>query len=303
MTWTAPSRRCAHASTSDPEEGKFHENLADVLRAKNDLEQARDLYTVALRKDPDLSEATVKRGHVYSFLGQFEEARADYDAAITRSQGLSQLGYARFRAYTHLHAGDATAAIDELTEQLAGIAESGVPKDQIPRARQLILTDTIAIQLHNGLVDEAEATLATLTEANRLISKQAKSPAVDRLQEADILFWESRLAARRGDDEAAKSKAEAHRRLLADDPAPHHAQAYHGLLGLNELLQERYATAIEHLGQADLSKVYFKQLLALAHEGAGNADDAQQLFGEVGVFNFNSVGFALVRGEALAKTS
>ncbi len=287
----------------DPEEGKFYENLADVHRAKNELEQARDLYTVALQKDPDLSEANVKRGHVYSFLGHYEEARADYDAAITRSQGLSQLDYARYRAYIHLHAGDAPAALAELQERLDGVETSGVPRDQIARAKQLILTDVIAIQLHHGLLDEAEATRVELAAANRSIAEQAKSPAVERLQEADILFWESRLAARRGDDEAARSKAEAHRRLLADDADSRHVEVYEGLLGENELLQKRYTTAIEHLGQSHLADVYFKYLLALAHEGAGDLDVARRLLDEVAVFNFNSVGFALVRAEALAKTS
>ena len=287
----------------EPEEGKFHENLADVQRAKNDLEQARDLYTVALRKDPDLSEAIVKRGHVYSFLGQFEEARADYDAAVTRSQGLSQLSYARFRAYTHLHAADAPAALAELTEQLGGVEASGVPRDQIARAKLRILDDLAAIQLHHGLLDEAAATLVELTAANRSIVKLAKAPAVERLQEADILLWQGRLAARQGDHELARSKAEAYRRLLADDPNPRHDQAYEGLLGLSELLRARYSPATEHLEKSDLTDVYFKYLLALAHEGAGEVDEARQLFQEVAVFNFNSVGFALVRGEALAKTS
>ena len=43
-------------------------------------------------------------------------------------------------------------------------------------------------------------------------------------------------------------------------------------------------------------------LLARSHEEAGHADVAKELYGEIANYNFNSVGFALVRQEATEKS-
>ncbi len=47
--------------------------------------------------------------------------------------------------------------------------------------------------------------------------------------------------------------------------------------------------------------MYIRYHLALAEEGAGNSAEAKKLFREVSEWNFNSVGFALVREDAAAK--
>jgi len=41
--------------------------------------------------------------------------------------------------------------------------------------------------------------------------------------------------------------------------------------------------------------------LAEAQQGAGNAEEANKLYGEIAVYNFNSVGFALIGREAAAR--
>ena len=65
-----------------------------------------------------------------------------------------------------------------------------------------------------------------------------------------------------------------------------------------------YAAAVEHLRQADhANNMFVRYQLALAEEGAGNTEVAAALFAEVASFNFNSVGFALTRGEAAAKAN
>src|SRR5258705_3677195 len=52
--------------------------LGDCYRAQNDMEKARTAYTKAIELEPDVATAYYKRGHVNSFLGQYDEARKDY---------------------------------------------------------------------------------------------------------------------------------------------------------------------------------------------------------------------------------
>jgi len=75
----------------------------------------------------------------------------------------------------------------------------------------------------------------------------------------------------------------------------------HQLEGFIALYQGKYNDAAAHLRQGNLLDPYIKYQFAVATEGAGDAARAKQLFREVADYNFNAVGFALVRKEALQK--
>jgi tetratricopeptide (TPR) repeat protein len=61
--------------------------------------------------------------------------------------------------------------------------------------------------------------------------------------------------------------------------------------------------AVGHLQQGNPFDPYIKYQLAVAAEGAGDAARAKKLFREVADYNFNAVGFALVRKDALQKAN
>ena len=65
--------------------------LGDVYRGSNRLEEARRYYQLALQLDPNDLTAPIKLGHVNSFLGQYDEARKDYDRGIAAG-GPSECG-------------------------------------------------------------------------------------------------------------------------------------------------------------------------------------------------------------------
>ncbi len=285
----------------DPGEAKLHENLGDVYRAMQQLERASEVYTRAAELDPSHSTVLIKKGHVNSFLGNFDQARADYDAGLAGAKDRDRITYANFRAFTHLHAGDPRAALDELAGLVAAADVSGIPEDQVYDAKISTLSHQAAIALHHGFLADAETILADLARVIRDNAKQVDASEFARQQEANLLAWQSQLAARRGDWQAARERAEEHRRLLENDNNPRRFEGYHGLLGLVELLQGNHAQAAEHLKKSDSGEIYVKYHLALAEEGAGNAGEARRLFKEVGEWNFNSVGFALVRRDALAR--
>ena len=284
-----------------PEEAKPYENLGDVYRAMADLERARELYARALEKDPSLTAAAIKKGHVNSFLGRFEEARADYDKGLATAKDQTRVTYANYRAFTHLHAGDPRAALDELSGLLDLADTLGIPEDDVYGAKIFTLTNQATIALHHGLLADAEDILAQLATVMRANYESVGDADFTRHQEANILLWQSQLEARRGNLPAARERAEEHQALLAEDRNPRRFEGYHGLLGLIALLQDQPEQAIEHLEQSDLGVMYVKYHLALAAEAAGQDERAKALFKEVAEWNFNSVGYALVRQDALAR--
>jgi tetratricopeptide (TPR) repeat protein len=281
-----------------PEEAKAYEFLGDVYRAMNELEQARGAYATAVEKDSTLAVARLKVGHINSFLGNYAAARASYDAALAGATGGNRVTYANYRAFTHAHAGDARAALNELAGVERSAVRLDIPEHQVGGLRIFTLSNAAAIALHTGMTREAELIINQLGTVMRGDAARVGDTAYTRQQEAQILFWESRLAARKGDFAAAASKAEQHKKLVEGDRNPRRLEAYHALLGLIELRKGNHQAAVDHYRHANLTDEYTRYHLALALEGAGQTEEAKRIFAEVGAFNFNSVGFALVRADA-----
>src|SRR3989449_242690 len=69
------------------------------------------------------------------------------------------------------------------------------------------------------------------------------------------------------------------------------------------IYQGNYREAVGHLQQGNPFDPYIKYQLAVAAEGAGDAARAKKLYRDVADYNFNAVGFALVRRDALQKAN
>ncbi len=276
-----------------------HDFLGDVYRAQGELEQARDEYTRAAELDPTNASPVQQRGHVNSFLGDYDAARADYDSAMAMGRANQKPNFALYRAFVHVHAGDAQAAIDELNELVASIDGMGIPE---PVGVKIGLLSNVAIiAMH---IDNFEAAEQALEQRTSLMMTQADEVGTDefrRSQEANIAYFDGTLAAREGDYATATMKADEYAALVEPDPNPRKMEPVHDLKGLISLLQGNYAEAVGHYEQGNPNNLYTQYHLALAHEGGDNTEQAKQLFGKIADNNFNSVGFALVRQEAMQK--
>ena len=287
----------------NPKEAKGYENLGDVYRAKNELEKARDSYSKAVSVDPTLGVAVLKKGHINSFLGRYSEARKDYDTSLATAKEANKVFYANFRAFTNIYAGNPAAAVQELNQIAVSADQQNIPKDQIGNAKVGTLTNSLIAAFHSNMIADSEKILASLKTATDQNNQGVGDPDFTRLQNSGLLLFESELAARKGDYKTAAAKAEESKKMIEKDNNPRKFEGYYRMLGLIELLQNNYAKAVEHFKKSDLTNIYYKYQYALALEGAGNRAEAQKFYREVGTWNFNTVGFALVRKDALSKSS
>ncbi len=282
-----------------PNEPGAHDFLGDAYRAQRNLEKARDEYTRGHELNPRDAILVQQRGHVNTFLGDWAAARADYDSAIALGRANEKAAYAPFRAYVSVYAGDPAAAIDELNRLVASVDGMGVPD---PKAAKVgALTNVAVIAIHTRNRPAAERALKQLAPILMQQADEAGNPAFRRGQQATIAYFEGWWAARRGDYAAARRHAERIAQLLAPDANPRKLEPMHQLEGFIALYQGNYHDAAAHLRQGNPFDPYIKYQLAVATEGAGDAAAAKKLFREVADYNFNAVGFALVRKDALAK--
>jgi tetratricopeptide (TPR) repeat protein len=285
-----------------PDEAKGYELLGDIKRGQGDLEGASEAYGQAGEADPTLYLAHHKSGHVNSFLGNIEQARAAYDQAIEMAAPQNRSGSAVFRSFTHIHAGDVAAAVDELEGVADQVEAMGTPADQVKGAQVFALNSAATAALHSGDLDRAADVVSRRNELQMSIAEDVGTDDARRLQEANCHMWDGLVAAYRGDAEGAAGHAEKIAALVESDENPRKMEPAHWVLGMSALQGGDYAQAVDHLRQADhANNMFIRYQLARAEQGAGNAEEAKRLFAEVASFNFNSVGFALVRKDAAAQ--
>jgi len=284
-----------------PKEAKCYELMGDVFRARNELENARDAYTKALQMDPALSVASLKKGHINSFLGHYDEARADYDKGIAATENVNKTGYANFKAFTYLHAGQAKAALQELQKLVDSADSMGLPKEQADAAKLATLNNEMLIALHQNFVEDAQRILNQIKTITAESIRRVGDAEFERQQNANLVLLEGQIAARKKDYKTAQSKSEENRQMIERDNSPRKLEGYYGLLATVELLQGHHAKAVDLYKKADLTLLYVKYQYGLSLEGAGNAKESEKILGEVARFNFNVVDFALARNDARVK--
>ena len=289
------------AVDASPGSDMYYWSLGDVARGSNRLEDARRYYKLALQLDPHDSTAPVKLGHVDSFLGNFDEARKDYDNGMEVAGGATAAFLGPFKAFTWVYQGEPKQAIQALDELVTSIDSSGAGKDQRLNAKVGALTNAAQIALHYGLYDDAERVLGRRAALARENASTVGTQAFTNIQESQIAFWDAQLAAYRGDYKKAAELAKQNADLVAGENNPRKMEPVHEVLGLIELRKKSYKKAIAELKLADQTQLHNKYLLAQALEGAGQKDEAMKLYKEVSVNNFNTIDFALLRAEALKK--
>ncbi|MFL5576442.1 MAG: hypothetical protein ACJ79S_10790 [Gemmatimonadaceae bacterium] len=289
----APIRK---AIALEPRESRPYIALGSFGRATNRLDDARQAYTRAAELDPSNALPLQQRGHVNTFLGNYDAARADYDAAIRLGKDNEPANYAVYRALVPTYAGDPRGSIAELEALVGKIDGMNVPDRD--GSKVFALTQEAQIAIHSGDVDAARR---ALEQRSALLRKQATAVGTEefrRTQESDIAFWDGLLAARQKDFATATAKAKEAMRHVAANRDPRKDMPAHALLGFVALDQRRYGDAAGHFGSADPNDPYVAYHRALALQGAGQTTTAKKLFREVASYNFSTAGEALVRADA-----
>ena len=284
-----------------PGNDMYYWSLGDVYRGSNKLEEARRYYQLALKLDPKDQTAPVKLGHVDSFLGNYDEARKDYDRGI-KAGGPANAGFlAPFKALTWVYQGQPAAAIKELESLTSDIDGFGAAPNQRLNAKVAALTNAALIAMFSGLNDDAQRILTARTALMRENVKAVGTEAFSKIQETQIAFFDGQLAAWRGDFKLATAQAKKVAELVAGENNARKMEPDHELLALSALRQQIYPKAIAEYRLADLTQLHNKYQLAQALEATKSVDEAKKLYKEVAENNFNTVDFALLRGEAKKK--
>jgi len=285
-----------HAEALAPNEPSMHDFLGDAYRALDDMPQARAEYTRGHELNPRDAGLVQQRGHVNSFSGDYAAARADYDSSMSLGRGNERGFFAPFRAYVSVYAGDAPGAIAELNRLVAQADGMGLPDPLAVKVNALSNVALIAIDTRD--FPAVDAALKQRTPLMMQQADQVGSAGFRRAQEQGVAYFTAWFAARKGEYRTAQRETDRLTALVTPDVNPRKMEPVHQLKGFIALYQGHNAEAAAHFAQGNLLDPYIKYHYAMALDGSGQSEKAKPMFRELAVYNFNTLGYALIRKEA-----
>ena len=274
--------------------------LGDCYRAQNNLEKARDAYSKAIQLDPDSPGAYFKKGHANSFLGNFDEARQNYTDGAKHDE--VKFGDITDIGFTYLYAGNNEMAMKYLMDECQKMDAAGETKDRTTIAKVNCMDACARIAMHNGDAAKIKELTSMMDPLNAEITNDLGTREAKLFLKSGKSYWQAITNAIEGNFDVAKAKAEEIKTTLEPVKDPTKLYSYEFAMGYINFKQKNNAEAISHFEKSNPSgSVYNKYWLAMANEAAGNKDKASALYKEIAVYNFNEIGYALIRNEVKKK--
>lgn len=279
-----------------PDLSGSHVYLGDAYRAANDLENARLSYEKALEKDPSDALTYLKKGHVNSYLGSFDAARDDYRKAAELNPD-NKIAPINFEAFTYLYAGDFKTAKTWLEDKVKNIDKLGLQESQKNGAKFTFLNNCAVIALHQDDAKEFTRITGLMKPLSEKIGEGIGTDEAKLQQKAGTLLREAQALSMKNDYAGATAKAEEAKTALEPIKDANKLWQYHYVLSHISYKQGKFDDAIAHMEQSDPNAPYAKYRLAMACEKAGQSERANKIFNELVDYNFNNIGYALIRKE------
>lgn len=282
-----------------PDEPLSYDAIGRVRRSQSRLDEAAAAYTREIELNPKESNGYSVRGNAYTFLGQYDKARADYDQAIRVSRPEEVPWNAGTKALITAYAGDWKGAINELDQVIQATAGMQTDDPNGPTIQNAAWAIVIALA-HNA-PDIAEKEYPKLEAAVNAQEAKAGSEGLTRFFNANLAYGRGLIAVFKGDYPTTQKSIDEIIKLRAADNDPTKDRSVHALRGYVALFQKDYATAVSEFKQGDPNDQSIRYYTAVAMEGAGKKPEAKALFQALANYNFTDGTYAAVRNMAIEK--
>jgi tetratricopeptide (TPR) repeat protein len=248
-------------------------------------------YEKALVKSPGFSGSLIGIGHNQIFKGNFAGARESYKRLYDTGDVQDKASSLYWTAVSFVHEGKPTEALKALEQQ----REFANAEKLTPTAMNAHL-DQAWLLSESGNLDDA---LAHIAKVEAMIDG---APLADRAKanwRRQVLMARAFTAAQAKDFATAGSTMERARTALTPDLPRGAMERYESAMGVIDVLNGKYDTALTHLKRADPEDPYAMFYQAQAMRLKGDATGAATMYKRVVTSNQNGLGYALVRSRAM----
>ncbi len=266
----------------------------EKLTREGKFDDALALYKQALDKSPDLYAAHLAVGVALDLRGNYPEAREHFTKAIDVAPEDSKAQALRSMAFSYAFEGNASQA----SEFELRVFNARLAKNDLVGAAETC-NELARIYLESGDTDHADKWYRMGYET---ISRKPDLSGADK--NLWLFRWESaqaRIAARRGQEEAAHQHVAAAKIALDKANNPDQLRFYPYLTGYVAFYAGDYKTAIAELEKADQHDPLILVLLGEAYEKTGDMAHAKDYYRKVLEINTHNPTNAFARPLAKKK--
>lgn len=244
------------------------------LNSEGKQDEALKLYQQALAMSPNSYEAHLESGVALDLKGDYAAAREHLKQAIEVAPADQKNRALRVMAFSYAFEGNAAEA-EKYEKQ---VFDALMAKSDFEAAAG-VANELARIKLESGDIDGA---------ANWYKTGYDTAMRKTDMKEADKNLWafrwahaQARIAARRGDRNAAHKQVAAAKAALDKANNPDQAPFFPYLTGYVAFYGGDYKTAINELGKANQEDPFILVLLAQSYENLGDAAHAKEYYGKV----------------------
>lgn len=282
-----------------PDVSSTHIMLGDVFRAQNDLEKALGAYKKAAEVNPQDFVALSKQGHANTFLGNYDDARANYAAADELDDG--GVGMLNFMVLTDVYAGNHEGALKKYQDEISKI--DGSESSMLNSNLSSLLFSAMMVAYDSGDSEMLATLMPQYKDAQMRVAEDVGTDQIKTSIEAGLKNWDARLAILNKEYESAKQSMNEYADLMESINNPNKMNAYNFGMGMIAMAEGDVSKAIEHLEKVDEQNIYARYHLAKALEIDGQVDRAMEHYSYLSSYNFNGTAYALIREICLSKVN
>ncbi|UCB53524.1 MAG: tetratricopeptide repeat protein [Candidatus Zixiibacteriota bacterium] len=275
-----------------PDDPNPYDSYAELLMKTGRYDESIDQYKKALTADPNFVPSHVGIATNLNFKGNHQEAREQLQVLYDMARNDGERRAAHFATcVSYVDEGKTDAALEELGKQFA-LAEN--INDAAAMGGDLVAMGNILLEA--GRIDEAAANYEKAVE---VVGGSDLSEEVKDNTKRAFLFNAGRADLKKGDLDAAKTKAEEYRRRVEAVRNPFQVKLAHQLAGQIALEEKEYDRALEELQKSSLQNPYNWFRMALAFQGKGDKEKARDLCEKAAEWNaLNSLNYSFMRHKA-----
>ena len=274
-----------------PNEPNPQDSYGELSRMAGNFDSALEHYRAALKIDPQFVYSQLGVADTYALIGQYEQARVEYDKAIKGAENpADRLEYRMQRATTWVREG----RLPEADKEFLRIADDAHSTN----------FDFHEAEAHRRMAEyqaEDAAALKHLEAAEQALGHNASLAQLDRNQELSRILRFRILRASRSGDKVQSAVALTQLENLASKTRDGVVQSsWHGAAGAVLVEQGKYKEAIAHLTE-DRDDPYSMAFLSKAYSEEGSFDEMHAIEVRLRSMNVPTIEHALVVPAARAK--
>jgi tetratricopeptide (TPR) repeat protein len=274
-----------------PNEPNPQDSYGELSRMAGNFEAALEHYRTALKIDPQFVYSQLGLADTYALMGNYEQARTEYDKAIAGAENpADHLEYRMQRATTWVR----DARLAEADKDFSRIADDA-------HASNMDFQEAEA-QRRMGEYQAADAlALKHLESAEQALGHNESIAQSDREQELSRILRFRAVRAQRANDIQVSQRALAQLEALASKTRDGVVQSsWHGARGALLMQEGKYPEAIAHLAE-DQDDPYSLGLLSQAYAELGDSDARHEIEIRLRGLNVPTIEHALVVPAARAQ--